>query len=222
MSGIRSFYRGSVQRGPATATSATVRVDDTSGQVKVNGAGSGSTEQTLADSANNKGAFSTATVTPFATDTYLAGSACAFPTGGPIAGATYRLVFDMTKTAAGTATPILVVRVGTAGTVADTAILTFTFAAGTAAVDNGMFEVSVHFRTVGSGTSAVLVGVAECRHALAATGLTATGASGWAGLPVVSSGFDSTVAGSIIGASFNGGASFAGTCVLVEASLRSF
>lgn len=222
MSGVRSLYRGPAQRGPATSASAPIRVDDTSGQIKLNGAGSSTTETTVADSANNKNAFSLASVTPYATDTYLVGSACALPTGGPIAGATYRLVFDMTKTAAGTATPILVIRIGTAGTVADTAILTFTFAAGTAAVDNGVFEVSVHFRTVGSGTTAVLVGVAECRHALAATGLTATGASGWAGLPVVSSGFDSTVAGSIIGASFNGGASFAGTCVLAEASLRSF
>jgi hypothetical protein len=222
MSGIRSLYRGSAQRGPATAASAPIRVDDTSGQIKLNGAGSGSTETTVADSANSKAAFSTGTVTPFATDTYLVGSACALPTGGPIAGATYQLVFDMTKTAAGTATPILVIRIGTAGTVADAAILTFTFAAGTAAVDNGLITVYAHFRTIGSGTTAVLVGLAEINHALAATGLTATGASGWAGIGVVSSGFDSTVAGSIIGASFNGGASFAGTCTLVDASLRSF
>jgi hypothetical protein len=222
MSGVRSLYRGPSQRGPATSSSAPIRVDDTTGQVKINGVGSGSTETTIADSNVSKAAFSTATVTPFATDTYLQGSACALPVGGPIAGATYQLVFDMTKTAAGTATPILVVRIGTAGAVGDAAILTFTFAAGTAAVDNGLFTVYVHFRTVGSGTAAVVVGTAEVNHALAATGLTSSGASGWAGLPVVSSGFDSTVAGLIIGASFNGGASFAGTCTLVESSLRSF
>jgi hypothetical protein len=39
---------------------------------------------------------------------------------------------------------------------------------------------------------------------------------------VVSSGFDSTVAGLVIGTSFNGGTSFAGTCSLVEAELRSY
>jgi hypothetical protein len=103
--------------------------------------------------------------------------------------------------------------------VADAARLTFTFAAGTAAIDTGKFEVTAHFRSIGSGTSAVLVGLSQCDHHLAATGLTSTGASGNAILMVTSAGFDSTVANSIIGASFNGGASFAGTNVVVESSL---
>jgi hypothetical protein len=168
-----------------------------------------------------KGAFSTGTVTPFATDTYLVGSAIPLPSTGFLAGARYSCKFDMTKTAAGTATAIAVVRIGS-GVVGDTAILTFTFAAGTAAVDTGTFEITAHFRTVGAGTTAVLVGLCECRHALAATGLVSTGASGDALLGVVSSGFDSTTAGTVIGVSFNGGASFAGTCTLVESELRSY
>lgn len=219
---MRNIARAAAQLGFATPTAAPIRVDPTTFAVKINPNGTGTSEISLVDGNNAKAAFSTGTVTPFATDTYLVGSAIAVPAGGFVAGATYTLTFDMTKTAAGTATPILVIRIGTAGTTADTAILTFTFAAGTAAVDSGVFTVTCHFRTVGATTTAVLVGVAKCEHALAATGLTSTGAAGVAVLPVVSSGFDSTVASTIIGASFNGGASFAGTCTLVEATLRSY
>lgn len=170
-----------------------------------------------------KGAFSTADVSAgYATDTYLAGSSIAAPSTGFLAGTRYSCKFDMVKTAAGSATPTVIVRIGTAGAVGDAAICTFTFAAGTAAADTGTFEVTVHFRTVGSGTVAVLSGTCECRHALAATGLVSTGASGQGQIQVTSSGFDSTPAGSFIGVSFNGGASFSGTNKLVEAELRSY
>jgi hypothetical protein len=127
--------------------------------------------------------------------------------------------FDMVKTGAGTATPIAIVRFGTAGTVADTARLTFTFTAGSAAVDTGIFELWAHWRTV--GTSSVMVGVMSLNHALAATGLTTGGTGGQFQVSVVSSAFDSTVANSFIGVSFNGGAAFDGTCSLVEAEMRN-
>ena len=125
----------------------------------------------------------------------------------------------MVKTAAGTAAGTVIVRVGTAGTTADTARLTFTWGAGTAAVDTGIYGVIVHFRSVGAGTSAVLVGYVQLDHHLAATGLTATGAAGTGVLLVTSGGFDSTVANLVIGASYNGGASFSGTNTVVEAEL---
>jgi len=164
---------------------------------------------------------STSTVSAsYASDTYLAGSSITMPRNGPQVGTRYRLFFDMVKTAAGTATFIVNVRYGTAGSTADTARLTFTFAAGTAAADTGSFELNLHFRSVGSGTSAVMVGTIKCIHALAATGLTSTGAAGSAQFTTVSSGFDSTPAGSILGVSINGGASFSGTNTLVEAQLQ--
>lgn len=153
----------------------------------------------------------------YAADTYLAGSSIAMPAGGPIIGTRYACGFDMVKTAAGVATFIINVRFGTAGTTADAAILTFTFTAGTGVVDTGTFEVLLHFRTVGAGTSAVVVGKAECRHALAATGLITLGASGQGQITTVSSGFNSTPAGSILGISVNGGASFSGTNTIVQA-----
>lgn len=161
---------------------------------------------------------STANQTGFATDTYIVGSAITLPPTIKI-GTRYRLKLDMVKTAAGTATGIWVVRYGTAGSTADTARLTFTFGAGTAAIDTGIVEILVHFRSVGSGTSAVLSGVASINHHLAATGLTATGAAGTGIILATSGGFDSAPAGSIIGVSFNGGASFAGTNTKVEAEL---
>ena len=167
--------------------------------------------------------FSTAQVTAgYATDTYLVGSNIAMPTGGFLAGARYRCMFDLVKTAAGTAQLTITLRIGVAGTTADAAILSFAFAAGTAAVDSGVVTIDAYFRTVGSGTSAVMVGECFVNHALAATGLISTGASGFGQLNVVSSGFDSTVAASIIGLSVNGGASFSGTNNMVRASLESF
>lgn len=170
-----------------------------------------------------KGNFSTSTVSAgYAADTYLAGSNITMPTGGFVVGARYSCWFDMVKTAAGTAQFTINLRIGTAGTTSDTSIIQWQFAAGTAAADTGTFEVFGHFRTVGSGTNAVLVGTAYCSHALAATGLISTGASGVGQITTVSSGFDSTPAGSIIGLSVNGGASFSGTNTIVEAELHSF
>jgi hypothetical protein len=141
---------------------------------------------------------------------------------GFTAGMRYICTFDMVKTGAGSATPTVIIRIGTAGAIGDAAICTFTFAAGTAAADTGTFTVTAHFRTVGSGTVAVLTGTCLCVHALAATGLVSTGASGSGQIQVTSSGFDSTPAGSFIGVSFNGGASFSGTNKLVQAELRSY
>lgn len=158
----------------------------------------------------------------YSSDTYLAGSGITIPSGRlPIAAKSwYRLVFDMVKTGAGTATPIINIRFGTNGTTADTARLTFTFAVGTAVIDTAIFEVWAHFRTVGA--TGVLTGIARCTHHLAATGMTTTGASGIAILTVTSSSFDTTVANSIIGASFNGGGSFSGTNTLVQAEWDNY
>lgn len=171
-----------------------------------------------------KGVASTATVSAgYSTDTYLAGSGIAMPTGGFVALARYTCKFDMVKTGAGTATPIVVVRIGAGAAVTDAAILTFTFAVGTGVVDTGTFEIDAHFRTVGTPTAAVMVGGCTCIHALAATGLTTTGASGSGMITgVVSSGFDSTTAGTTIGVSFNGGASFSGTNTWVRAELNQY
>lgn len=171
-----------------------------------------------------KSAFSTATVSAgYSTDTYLAGSGILVPTGGFVVGTRYTCVFDMVKTGAGTAAFTITVRIGAGGgVVGDTSILSLAFAVGTGVVDTGTFTVSSYFRTVGATTTAVLVGTASCSHALAATGLISTGASGFGQVTAVSSGFDSTIAATTIGISINGGASFSGTNTMVQAELHGF
>jgi hypothetical protein len=153
----------------------------------------------------------------YAADTYVNGSAVTIPAGAWKVGTQYGFVIDMVKTAAGTATPIFIIRMGTLGTTGDAAVVTITFGAGTAAADVGIFEIWANFRTVGSGTSAVIDYDARCTHHLAATGLTSTGASGIGIQTNTSAGFNSTTQ-TIIGVSFNGGASFAGTNI----TARSF
>jgi hypothetical protein len=154
----------------------------------------------------------------FAADTYLAGSNIAIPATGLKAGSRYRLMFDASKTAAGVAAPVITLRFGTAGSVADAALVALTLPAQTAVADLGRFAIELTFRSVGSGTSAVVQAMASLIHGLAATGLSTSSA------PVVigtSSGFNSTPANSIIGASVNGGASAAWTVSLVQATLEN-
>lgn len=154
----------------------------------------------------------------FATDTYLTGSSIAIPANSLKIGTRYHLIFNVSKTAAGLATPVLSVRFGTAGSTADTARLTFTFLAGTAVADIGTFEIFATFRTVGSGTSAVIQGTGRVEHSLSTTGLQNLPTKV---LTVTSGGFDSTVASSIIGVSVNGGASAAWTVQQVQAELQN-
>lgn len=154
----------------------------------------------------------------FAVDTYVAGSEIAIPAGALQAGSRYRLVLDVSKTAAGTTTPILRLRFGTAGTLADAALAALTFPSQTAAADDGRFSIDVTFRSVGSGTSAVVQMVAALTHSLSASGLASSPG------PVrraASSGFNSALAGAVIGLSINGGASAAWTISLVQASLEN-
>ena len=152
----------------------------------------------------------------FAADTYLTGSSCAVPAGRLQAKTMYRCVFNVVKTAAGVATPIINLRFGAAGSTADASRGTLTFSAQTAVVDEGTFEVRATFRTVGAATAAVLQSLAELEHRLSATGLS-VGVSP----PVIatSAGFDSTVAAAIVGLSVNGGTSAAWTVSLVQAEL---
>ena len=151
----------------------------------------------------------------YAADTYLAGSSVTVPAGAWKVGSQYWCGFDMVKTGAGTAAFTIIVRMGTLGTTGDASILTLAYAVGTAVIDTGRFEVYVDFRTVGSGTSAVIQGVTKCSHHLAATGLHTTGASGFGLILGTSAGFNSTTQ-TIIGISVNGGASFSGTNTLVQ------
>lgn len=157
-----------------------------------------------------------ASVTGYASDTYLVGSSIAVPVSRIKAGTMYRCKFDVVKTGAGTAAPVISPRYGTAGSTADTARAALTFAAQTAVADEGLFELFLTFRSVGAGTAAVIQSVGTLVHRLSITGLSVdvTGTK-----VATSSGFDSTVASSILGLSVNGGASASWTIRVVQAEL---
>jgi hypothetical protein len=140
-------------------------------------------------------------------DTYVTASRLVLPQARMQAGTVYRARLTVTKTAAGTATPVFQVRAGTAGSTADTSMLSYTGVAQTAAVDTGYIEVQATFRVVGA--SAVLASTIRFTHDLASTGL-ANAQRNFQG-QAVSSTFNSTTASMGIGLSINAGASSAWT-----------
>ena len=90
--------------------------------------------------------FSTAAQTITTARTYITGSNILIPAGALQVGTMFKWTFDITKTAAGTAAAIYDIAFGTAGTTADTARVSFTKPAGTAAVDCGRVEITAVVR----------------------------------------------------------------------------
>lgn len=155
----------------------------------------------------------------FASDTYLAGSSINIGTiGAWKAQMIYVCEFEASKTGVGTAALVNTLRMGTAGTTSDTSIQTTTFTVQTGVVDTGLFRQIVSFRTIGSGTSAVVQVTGSILHALASTGFTSAGTAGFERVVNVSSGFDSTTS-NIIGYSVNFGGSANVTITGVQAYL---
>jgi hypothetical protein len=162
-------------------------------------------------SVTSQATFSTA-------DLYVTNSNVVVAAGDFKAKGQYRCVFDMTKSA-GTGAIVISVRVGTLGTTGDPAILTFTFGAGTAIADTGTFEIIATWRTVGSGTSAVMQGVCRAqKNAATTTGLWNNAGTDLVIVAATSSGFASNTATNV-GISFNGSTAFAGTSTLCQATL---
>jgi hypothetical protein len=149
-----------------------------------------------------------------ASDTYIPGSLITLPTTGLITSPSwYRCLFDMTKTAAGTAAVVLTIRMGTLGTTGDAAVYTLTFPPQTAVVDTAEFDVRFVVRL--GGSSGFINAYAKLlKMSNATTGFTniaapvhilnSTAASGTINLDAVTK----------IGVSFNGGLAFSGTQAL--------
>lgn len=148
--------------------------------------------------------------------TYLTGSDCLIPTGKIKVGTKYRCKFNIVKTAAGTAAPDFHIKVGTAGTTADTSRVTITMAAQTAVIDEGVVEIECIFRA--AGASAVLQALSTLGHRLATTGLSTSNHDVKIG---TSAAFDVTTAALKIGVAVNVGASSSWTISLVSAELVS-
>src|SRR4051812_32659555 len=164
--------------------------------------------------------FGTAQSVPASTTTYLSGSGCQVPTGERVKNTTYcRWKFQMHKTAAGTVANSILVKWGINGTTADATLCTLALPIGTAAIDEAIFEVSAFFRSIGAGTSAVVVAEARMYHNLQLTG--------WATIPtvvvaaVVSAGFNSDVNNSILGLAFVAGASYVITMTTMTGEFKN-
>lgn len=151
------------------------------------------------------------------TDAIVVGSVVPIPTGKLQPGTIYRVKLAVTKTAAGVATPIINVRVGTAGTTADASRATLTFAAQTAVADDGEFEVICVFRTV-SNLNTILQALGKLTHRLVTTGLNVTATNTWI-RQTTPAGFDGTAANLKISLSINPGASSSWTIDVVTAEL---
>lgn len=147
---------------------------------------------------------SQAAQTPTATTrTYIVGTALAVGATKVQIGTMFRWTFNMTKTGAGSAASTIDIAVGTAGTTADTARVSFTKPAGSAVIDEAWCTVTAIVRGPLSA-SGIVVGQFEMTHNLQITG--------HAVIPVVvvntvSSAFDVTVANLIFGLCITTGAS---------------
>jgi hypothetical protein len=155
----------------------------------------------------------------FASDTYVTNSDLIIPTFSMQAKTTFLWKISASKTAAGVATPIYNIRIGSARTTSDTARLTLTGPAQTAIADIGTLYVMVTVRTVGG--SGVIQGTAWWEHRGTAANTTTSG-TGFANdttghVEGTSAGFDnSNLGGNYVGLSINGGASAAWTVTQVQ------
>ena len=147
-----------------------------------------------------------------ASRTYIIGTNIKVSTNKLQAGSMFRWTFTMTKTAAGVAASTFDICVGTNGTTADTARVSFTKPAGTAAVDEARVTIIATVRSIGA--AGVMVGNFRMEH----NGNTV----GHATIPcpvvtTVSAGFDMTVANLNVGLCLTSGAADAITIQLVQA-----
>lgn len=141
--------------------------------------------------------FSVAAQLPVAvTRTYIAGSALAIPSGKLQIGSCFRWTFDLTKTAAGIAASTFDICFGTTGTIVDTARVSFTKPAGTAAIDTAAVTITAICRGPLSASGIVAGNFSLVKNAAEIAGHCATPS---VNLTTVSSGFDVTAAGLIAG-----------------------
>ncbi len=166
------------------------------------------------------GAFNTSVGTQTvgaASRTYLNGTALVIPPSGLRIGTTFEWVLNITKDANGTAASTFDIAFGTTGTTTDTARVSFTKPAGTAAADAGQVTVTAVVRSVGA--AGVVVGNFQMTHNLAATGhMTIPSAV----VNTISSGFDTTTAGMIVGLCLTSGAADNITVELAIAEATGF
>lgn len=149
-------------------------------------------------------------------DEYVTSSGIRIPSFGMQGGMTFVWQISASKTAASTATPAYILRLGREQTTTDTARLTLTGPAQTAAADTGILTIMATVQLV--GTSGVIQGTASWSHNAAATGFANNDAGAVEG---TSAAFDNTGAGeAFLGLSITTGASAAWTLTQVHGEMR--
>lgn len=156
----------------------------------------------------------------FASDTYVTNSNLLIPSWGLQAKTVFYWTISASKSGAGTATPIYVIRIGSGLSTSDTARLTLTGPAQTAIADIGTLNIMATVRSIGA--SGVIQGTAWWNHRGTAASTTVSG-TGFANdvtghIEGTSAGFDMTaLAGLSVGLSINGGGSASWTLTQVVA-----
>jgi hypothetical protein len=151
----------------------------------------------------------------FAADTYVTNSGVQVPSFGMQAEMQFVWSLSLSKTAAGVATPVFNIRLGAAQTTADTARLTITGPAQTAAIDVALLAIMVTVRSVSA--AGVIQGLVNWSHNGAAAGFANNNSGSVEG---TSAAFDnSAVGGLFLGLSINGGAAAAWTLTQVQGTL---
>lgn len=154
----------------------------------------------------------------FATDTYVTGSSLVIPSFSLQVRTAFFWQISASKTGAGTAQPIYVIRIGANQTTADAAILTLTGPLQTAIADIGTLCIMATVRSIGG--AGVLQGTAWWVHRGTAANTTTSG-TGFANdttghIEGTSAGFNTVTNGQFIGLSINGGGSAAWTITQVQ------
>lgn len=163
---------------------------------------------------NQYGASTSNQVISGNSDTIVLGSTVAIPQGTVKSETIYRCKFNVVKTAAATAAPTINIRVGTNGSTLDTSRASFSFAAQTGVIDEGVVEVDCVFRS--ANASAQIQALGRLTHRLATTGLSTSQSSTVINLGGV---FDVTGANLKISVTLNAGPSSNWTLSLVSAEL---
>lgn len=149
--------------------------------------------------------------------TYIVGSNILIPVGALQIGTLFRWMFDITKSAAGTAAATYDICFGVAGSTADTARVSFVKPAGTAVADAGQVMITAVVRGP-VGVSGVVAGHFNLNHNLAATGHALIPC---VDVTTISAAFDIT-SPTNIGLCLTGGASDSVTLQLVLAEAWNF
>lgn len=183
--------------------------------------GTGTSSWSVANLPNRSAVANTSVTAQTITDTtrvMLTGSNLTIPATGLKIGTIFTWKFNVTKTAAGSATSSIDIGFGTTANASGlTSRVAFTKPAGTAAADEGFFEIQAIVRGPISA-SGIVVAEMTMIHNLAATG--------HAQIPcvvvnTVSSAFDVTTAGLIVGVMYTAGASDSLTIQQVTAEVAN-